>query len=381
MHRVITKRALSTGWAIVGAIAAITLLWSFQLVFAENSEVASEEHLITIHDRGEEQSVITREKTVKAALEQAQIDVDEIDQVEPALNTELVAKSYHINIYRARPVLVEDGLKKIKVLTAKQSPKAIAAEAGLTLYDEDIATQQRVEDIVTAEGAGLRLIIDRAVPFSFNLYGETFTARTQATTVGEMLKEKSVKLGPNDGVSPGASTPIRAGMKVNVWRNGKQTITVKESIKMPVEEVQDHDREVGYRKVKTPGAPGAQRVTYEIVMKNGREVSRKKIAAVVTKEAVTQVEIVGAKPSFSGDFAAALAKLRSCEGGYDSWNPAGPYYGAYQFDRQTWGTVADPALYGRATPGQQDAAAHQLYLRRGWSPWPVCGAGLPDSYR
>jgi hypothetical protein len=109
-------------------------------------------------------------------------------------------------------------------------------------------------------------------------------------------------------------------------------------------------------------------------------VSRKEIQSVVITKPKKQVEIVGTKPSFSGDFAAALAKLRSCEGGYTSWNPAG-YYGAYQFDRQTWGTVADPAKYGNATPAEQDAAAHQLYLRRGWTPWPTCGAVLPDIYR
>ena len=118
----------------------------------------------------------------------------------------------------------------------------------------------------------------------------------------------------------------------------------------------------------------------EIVMKDGQEISRTKIQSVVVAAPSEQVEVVGSKPTFDGDFAAALAKLRACEGGYNSWNPAGPYYGAYQFNQGTWNSVTD-APYGSATPAQQDEAARKLYERRGWQPWPSCGKGLPDIYR
>ena len=195
-----------------------------------------------------------------------------------------------------------------------------------------------------------------------------------------MLAEKDIDITAKDHLSIDKDAPITAGMKVEVYRNGKQTITAEEVIKKPIREIQDANREAGYREVKTPGRDGKKQVTYEVIMKNGKEVSRKKINSVIIKSPVEEVVVVGSKPSFSGDFAAALAKLRSCEGGYNSWNPAGPYYGAYQFDRQTWSGVTD-APYGSATPAQQDEAAHRLYLKRGWQPWPVCGAPLPDTYR
>jgi hypothetical protein len=68
-------------------------------------------------------------------------------------------------------------------------------------------------------------------------------------------------------------------------------------------------------------------------------------------------------------------KLRWCESSdrYDAVSPSGTYRGAYQFDYATWQTVGgtgDPAL---APPTEQDARARELYARRGWYPWPVCG--------
>ena len=96
-------------------------------------------------------------------------------------------------------------------------------------------------------------------------------------------------------------------------------------------------------------------------MKNGREESRKQLSSVVTQEPVNRVEIVGTKKksvdtTFSGDFAGALAKLRSCEGGYTS-NTGNGYYGAYQFDIKTWGGFGGYANAAEAPPEVQDQKA------------------------
>ena len=52
------------------------------------------------------------------------------------------------------------------------------------------------------------------------LYGKLVDARTQATTVAELLKEKEIILGPDDDVSPAPETPISEGMAIAVYRNG-----------------------------------------------------------------------------------------------------------------------------------------------------------------
>lgn len=316
------QHTLSKAWIAVAALLGFTFLWSMQYVSA--ADVSSgKQRMVTIHDRGVEQTLITDADTVAGALAEAGVELADIDLVEPARDEKLVANSYSVNVYRARPVVVNDGQKMVRVMTAEQSPRQIAEEAGTTLYDEDEATIDRVDDVLTYGGAGLKLSIDRATPFTFVLYGKKIDARTQATTVGEMLKEKEVELGPQDGVSLSGSTGIVAGMTVEVWRNGVQTVTQEEEIAMPVEQVKDQDRPVGFREVKTAGKPGKKQVTYEINMQNGKEISRKMIQEVKTLEPVKQVEVIGAKlptPTNPSEAAALGHQMMLAFGfGEDQW--------------------------------------------------------------
>lgn len=339
----------------------------------------SSDRLVTIHDRGEDRSVISSKQTLREVFADAGIVMSDQDIVEPGLDETLTENDYQVNVYRARPITIVDGQSQVRVMTAYQTPKQIAKHAGVELRDEDDTTLTLPMDMVH-DGASFRLVIDRATPVDLTLYGKRETVYTRATTVADFLKEKNITLGPDDTLSADRSLAITANMALQIWRNGKQTVTVDEEIDFPTRQIQDANQKVGYREVKTPGVKGKATVTYEIVMKDGQEVSRTKIQSVTVAAPAEQVEVVGSKPSFDGDFAAALAKLRSCEGGYNSWNPAGPYYGAYQFNQGTWNSVTD-APYGNATPAQQDEAARKLYERRGWQPWPSCGKGLPDIYR
>ena len=364
--------------ALVASLAVVLLsLISFRMSAAEtNRPLESGEHVITLHDDGSQQGFYTKAKTLRAALEQAKVRLDPNDRTEPSLDQELVASSYEVNIYRARPVIVRDSGAETKVISAYRTGEQIAKHAGIALNDEDISTLTPSGDVVV-EGAAEVLTIDRALPFTFVFYGQTSQSYTQAKTVGEMLDQKKITLGKNDTVEPSKDTPMTANMTVKIWRNGKQTMTQEEDVDFEIEKVKDADREVGFREVKTPGEKGKKTVTYEIIMENGVEVSRKSINEIVTKQPVKQVETVGSKSAFSGDLAGAFAALRQCESGGNYANKRNPMYrGAYQFGYGTWanyGGYYDPA---DAPPEVQDQAALELYQRRGWQPWPACTSKL-----
>lgn len=381
------QRTVRSVWAILALTAALVAVVSVGRVVAADGATNGTQRMVTIYDGGVEQTIITRASTVKQALSQARIIVDPVDIVEPALDEELVADHYNVNIYRARPVIVEDGSTRVRTTTAAQSPTKIADAARVTLYPEDETQLKRVDDVVSDGGAGLKMTIDRATPLNFVLYGKRLPeTRTQATTVNEMLKEKNVKLGPNDGTSVGLETGIVAGMTIEVWRNGVQTVTQEEDIPMSTEQVKDQDREVGFKEVRTVGKPGKKQVTYEIDIRNGKEIGRKVIQEVETLAPVKQVEVIGAKMAntFSGSFAEALARLRSCESGgaYDR-NSGNGYYGAYQYDISTWANWGGFSRPDLAPPSVQDEKAWETYKRRGWQPWPSCKVkmGLQDIYR
>lgn len=353
---------------------------------ADSATAATDEHIITLHDDGTDKGFITKKSTLREALAEQNIRIDEKDLVEPGIDSKLIANSYQVNIYRARTVSIHDGLVQTKVITAYRTARQIAQVAGITLHDQDIAKLSPSVDPLN-DGAAEVMTIARATGFTFEFYGKTEQAYTRAKTIGGMLSEKKITLGAKDDISPSADTPITAGMTVKLWRNGIQTVTQEEDVAFSIRQVKDTDQEIGYKKVTSPGEKGRRMATYEVTMQNGVEISRKEINSVVIKQSVEQVEIIGSKLGFSKAFQEALAVLRSCEGGYGSINnrssnPANWYYGAYQFNDSTWGGFQGYAHASDAPPEVQDQAAYNLYLRRGWQPWPVCGAQrLQDIYR
>lgn len=250
--------------------------------------------LVTIHDRGTEKVILTDAQTIGDALKEAGIELDENDAVEPSPTEKLVSNEYSVNIYRARAVIIVDGVLIKKVITPYQTAEQIARSAGITLFPEDKTTLVSSSDII-GDGAGLKLTIDRAVAFNFTLYGKTTASRTQGATVADMLKEKGITLGKDDRVAPSLSTAITSELSVRVWREGKQTITVDEVVPFATEKIQDGDHPVGYVSVQTKGTNGSRSVTYEVTIRDGKEVSRTEIASIVTAEAQKQVEIVGVK--------------------------------------------------------------------------------------
>ena len=291
MKRLLRK---STTFIRVSVIAVVLLVLG---VFLTHQASATNQsgRLVTIHDRGQEKVMLSTADTIGDALKAANITLDDRDTVEPAVDEKMVASEYQINIYRARPVTIVDGATRQKVITPYQTASQIAKDAGVILYPEDVTTLTRTDDLL-ADGAGLQLTIKRATLFNFTLYGTRSEVRTQGATVGDMLREKGVKLGADDRTSPDISAPITAGLEVTVWREGKQTITVQEPVAFEVQQIQNADQEVGYKQIQTPGVAGQRNATYEIEIRDGQEVNRTEIASIVTTPSVKQIEVIGVKP-------------------------------------------------------------------------------------
>lgn len=358
------QRKLIVAAISMAIVLGIAITFSFSQAYAADFEKpAANEHIITLHDDGVEKGFITKKHTLREALADAKVRIDERDRTEPSLDEKLTANSYEVNVYRARPVLIRDTGNETKVITSYRTPKQIAKEAKLTLQDEDIVALSPSNDPI-ADGAAEVMTIDRAIAFSFDFYGKITQSYTQANTVKEMLKEKGITMQSVDGLAPGAGTAISAGMQIRLWRNGVQTVTVEEDIKFETKKIEDADQAVGYRKVETEGQDGKRTVTYEINMQNGVEIARKEINSVTTKQPTQQVETIGTKGNYSDSLQAWLLALRTCEtGGNYTRNSGNGYYGAYQFLPSTWNNIALKSgrsdlvgiLPSTASPADQDA--------------------------
>lgn len=342
------------------------IIFSSYRASAESATPAANEHIITLHDNGTDKGFITKKSTLREALAEQNIRVDAKDLIEPGLDNKLVAGSYQVNIYRARPIAIHDGKVDTKVITAYRTPSQIAKEANVTLHDEDITELAPSSDPLS-DGAAEVMTITRATQFTFNFYGKTETAYTQAKTVGDMLKEKHITMGPKDGLSVTASTPISAGMSIRIWRDGVQTITQDEDLKFDTKTVKDADRPVSFHEVQTPGENGKKTVTYEVNLQNGIEVSRKEINSITTKQAVQEVVVIGTKvelPAGSHEDWMAAAGISPDDYGYvnyivgreGGWEPCKVQGGAIDC---TYAVNGGRMGYGivQATPGAKMASA------------------------
>ena len=277
--------------SLIGLAVYVTIT---PLARADERSLATGEHIITLHDDGTDKGFITKKQTLREALVEAGIVLDENDRTEPSIDTELVASSYHVNIYRARTVVIKDGAQLVKVITSYRTGQQIAKQAGIAVRDEDDLRLSQ-SDNPTRDGAAEVLTIRRAISFTFDFYGKATTAYTQAKTVGDMLAEKNISMAANDVITPSTDTPLAAGMSVRLYRNGVQTVTVDEDVPFETEQIKDANRDKGYKEVKTAGVNGKKTVTYQITIENGVEVARQEINSNITQQPVKQVEIIGAK--------------------------------------------------------------------------------------
>ncbi len=353
--RITKKLPISPASLLGAAIGLLALILLFVGVAAQaisrEPELAPGQRVVTIFDHGEKRSVITEADTVGDTLERANISLSAGDIVEPAADTQFTTTDFTVNIYRAKPVMIVDGMRREHVLSPHSTPRDIVKNSETKLYEEDIVSMNRSQNPLV-DGPGVQVTIDRATPLTLVLYGEKTTMRTQGETVADLLAEKEIVLAADDTLSVAESTEITEGMTVEIWRNGVQTVTEEQEIDFSVRTIQDADKDPSYKEVQTPGKKGKKSVTYEITMRNGEEIERKEIQSVELNAPVEEVVVVGAKFNYTGGplNEAQINALGSCESGMTATRNSGNgFYGAFQFMPATWRTSA-PAPYNNVLP-------------------------------
>lgn len=196
------------------------------------------EYFVTIYDDGASLIVKTGAVTVAEVLEKSEIQLAETDIVEPSLDT-VIDGDYNINIYRARPALVIDGVNRRYIMTASYDPKQIAIEAGLTVYDDDV--------------------VKREFNTSFLEAGAVSTYRLE--------------------------------------RNGGRRLTIEEKIPYAVEIRYDTNRPKGERSLEQPGEEGRKVSIYDVEFEDNNEKSRTLISEQIVVEPVPEIIVEGAKVS------------------------------------------------------------------------------------
>lgn len=129
----------------------------------------------------------------------------------------------------------------------------------------------------------------------------------------------------------------------------------------------------GYREQNGDVRPATRDEVVESTERMERDLTPAGTAVAAPSEAPSEAPAEAPAQAPASSAGGGLAATAQCESGgdYSAVNPAG-YYGAYQFDMQTWQSVGGSGNPAAAPPEEQDRRAAMLYAQRGGQPWPNC---------
>jgi resuscitation-promoting factor RpfB len=322
-----------------GRYLGLAILCAVMLVVTVVARVSRAADMLLVHIsiEGTEKIIATQATTVSEVLAQENVALSPLDMVEPARSTPL-SDAFHINIFRARPVMVVDGNKRITITTALRSSHLVAKAAGLHVYPEDVFEKTLVGDYLDQKFMGEQITIRRSKAATVHVDGDDLQLRTQAATVGEFFTEKGIVLEKNDFADLPLTTAITEGIEITITRVGHKVVTEKKDIPFSTRTIKNFDLPLGEEKVEEPGKPGKVIVSYRITRHDGTVVKRRLLSKTIVSKPIERVVIQGMKPvtTYTSN-AQILAALRQCEtGGNYQANTGNGYYGAYQFSAATW---------------------------------------------
>ena len=279
-------------------VAIVFVGLAMMVALGATTQGASDNRIVNVYVDEEQQTVITRAKTVEDLLNRLEIKLIPEDIVEPSRDSLIFEDNTQVNVYRARPVDIEDEDRIITVLTAQRAPRMVAAEAGIELHPEDEVRFGRSEEGVLASAAGETLIIDRSQEVQLNVYGVITSVRTTVDTVGELLEEQGITVEEGGTLQPeDRGYLLEDGLLVSVNKEGIKTEADTEKIPYETIRREDSSLTVGESLVKIEGENGERAIVYEISEGEDGEVLRRKIQTVITKKPISRVVSIGTKPA------------------------------------------------------------------------------------
>jgi uncharacterized protein YabE (DUF348 family) len=228
---------------------------------------------------------------------------------------------------------------------------------------------------------GIDLFVRMPHDLTFLADGKRSELTTTAATVGEALAEVGITLRPSDQLNAGLMDVPTDEQVLAVTRVDRKLVT--QEIAVPFKTIRKTSADLfkGETRIVKKGKVGAREVIRERTFLDGKLSTRRTLSDRIAVRPVTQVVLVGTlarpqhDPAADGLNWAALARCES-GGNPQAYNPAGPYYGLYQFSASTWHSVGGTGLPTDHAAGEQTYRAQILYRRSGAGQWPVCGRYL-----
>jgi len=141
----------------------------------------------------------------------------------------------------------------------------------------------------------LDISVRTAKPVTVVHDGQRTSLISTDATVGQLLSDLSVTVGPLDRLSSSPSSTLAAGMTIKLSRVEHKTLKTTRPLSFHLRTSEDPALESGRTRLATLGRRGLLQTTWAAVYVDGRLATRTKIKTVVVRKPVDQVTAIGTK--------------------------------------------------------------------------------------
>ncbi|MBY0124473.1 G5 and 3D domain-containing protein [Bacillus sp. S/N-304-OC-R1] len=240
---------------------------------------------------GHEKVVKTHAETVQELFNDLDISLRTEDYVSHSLDTK-VKNNLKVVWEPAKQVhIVKDNEKKT-IWTVAKTVDELLKDEEITISDHDKVQPNLEEEIEN----NLDIVVNKAFSLTLSDGGKEKQVWSTSTTVADFLSQQGIKLNELDRIEPKADTLVKKDDVIQITRVEKVTDVVEEPVKFAVVTKKDSSLAKGSQKVVNPGKEGLVTKEFEVVLENGKEVSRKLLNEKTVQEKQDKVVAVGTKP-------------------------------------------------------------------------------------
>ncbi|MBG9769305.1 ubiquitin-like domain-containing protein [Bacillus vallismortis] len=248
---------------------------------------------VSVSINGKKKHIRTHAKTVGDLLETLDIKTRDEDKITPAKQTKITA-DMDVVYEAAKPVkLTINGKEKTLWSTAK------TVGALLDEQDVDVKEHDQIDPAIDTDILkDMQINIEPAFQVTVNDAGKQKKIWTTSTTVADFLKQQKMNIKDEDKIKPALDAKLTKGKAdITITRIEKVTDVVEEKIAFDVKKQEDASLEKGEEKVVQKGKEGKLKKHFEVVKENGKEVSRELVKEETAEQSKDKVIAVGTKQS------------------------------------------------------------------------------------
>jgi uncharacterized protein YabE (DUF348 family) len=309
------SKSLSRKTLTIAFASFVVLLTTLGILYYEGSKKTV---AITLNDQ--QRVVKTHADTIKELLDEIDVSTRSHDYLQPIANTKVKDHLKVVWKQASQVHIVKDNEKKT-IWTTAGTVAELLKEQNIVLNKHDQISPKPQAAIKDKMKVGLK----KAYHLTYVDGGKKQQVWSTSATVADFLSQQGIKLNSLDRVEPSLTETLPKNGVVNVIRIEKVTDVVEEPLQFAVVTKKDESLEKGKEKTLTKGKPGRVSKQFEVLLENGKEVSRKliseqkiaekqdKVVAVGTKDLSLQISR-GAEESGQEYYVSATAYTAYCNG-------------------------------------------------------------------